>query len=80
MPTVIRPFDANWGRFRTVARGLIMAAPDRIIWATDWPHVSYEKPNVPNDAEMLEVLYRYAPEPELRQKILVDNPARLFDF
>lgn len=54
-------------------------APDRCIWSTDWPHVNYEKP-MPNDAELVNQLYRYLPDHEARRKVLVDNPARLYDF
>jgi len=55
------------------------AAPDRCIWCTDWPHVNYEKP-MPNDAELVNQLYRYLPDHEARRKVLVDNPARLYGF
>lgn len=60
------------------ARGLVEAAPDRIIWGTDWPH-----PNVrvmPNDGDLVDMIPLFAPEPELQHRILVANPARLFDF
>ncbi len=55
------------------------AAPDRCIWCTDWPHVNYEKP-MPNDAELVEQLYRYLPDEAARQKVLVTNPANLYGF
>ncbi|KGM32833.1 amidohydrolase family protein, partial [Inquilinus limosus] len=60
------------------ARALVEAAPDRIIWGTDWPH-----PNVrvmPNDGDLVDLIPLFAPEPELQHRILVANPARLFDF
>jgi predicted TIM-barrel fold metal-dependent hydrolase len=60
------------------ARGLVETAPDRIIWGTDWPH-----PNVkvmPNDGDLVDLVPLFAPEPELQHKILVANPARLFEF
>jgi len=60
------------------AQELIAAAPDRILWGTDWPH-----PNVkwmPNDGDLVDLFPRMAPEPALQRKILVDNPARLYDF
>jgi predicted TIM-barrel fold metal-dependent hydrolase len=48
-------------------------------WASDWPHpVSVVQP--PNDADLLELLYRYAPDETELRKILVTNPARLFGF
>ena len=60
------------------ARALIAAAPDRILWGTDWPH-----PNVkwmPDDAGLVELFPLMAPSPDLQYKILVDNPARLYGF
>jgi len=60
------------------ARALIDAAPDRILWGTDWPH-----PNVkwlPDDAALLDLFPLMAPDPALQKRILVDNPARLYGF
>jgi 2-pyrone-4,6-dicarboxylate lactonase len=60
------------------ARALIEAAPQRVLWGTDWPH-----PNVkwmPDDAALLELFAQMAPEAALQQRILVDNPARLYGF
>ena len=60
------------------ARRIVETAPDRVIWGTDWPH-----PNVttmPNDGDLVDLIPLFAPEPELQRKLLVDNPARLFDF
>jgi predicted TIM-barrel fold metal-dependent hydrolase len=61
------------------ARALIEAAPDRILWGTDWPHPNVGK-HMPNDGDLVELFARMAPEPELQRKILVDNPARLYGF
>jgi predicted TIM-barrel fold metal-dependent hydrolase len=69
----------QWSDALPLAQRLIAAAPDRVIWCTDWPHVQYRKP-MPNDAELLEFLYRAAPDSAVRKKILVDNPAKLFGF
>jgi predicted TIM-barrel fold metal-dependent hydrolase len=60
------------------AKACIAAAPDRVIWGTDWPH-----PNVkimPNDGDLVDLIPLMAPDPETQQKLLVDNPARLFGF
>jgi predicted TIM-barrel fold metal-dependent hydrolase len=60
------------------AKACITAAPDRVIWGTDWPH-----PNVtimPNDGDLVDLIPLMAPDPETQQKLLVDNPARLFGF
>ena len=56
----------------------IEAAPDRCIWGTDWPH-----PNVkimPNDADLVDVIPHMISDADLQQKVLVENPARLFGF
>jgi 2-pyrone-4,6-dicarboxylate lactonase len=68
-----------WDDIVPMARALIGAAPDRVVWASDWPHpVSTKQP--PNEGDLMELLYRIAPEPEVLKKILVDNPAALFGF
>ncbi|WP_295845998.1 amidohydrolase family protein [Tardiphaga sp.] len=60
------------------AKKICETAPDRVIWGTDWPH-----PNVkamPNDGDLVDLIPLFAPDPDMQQKILVDNPARLFAF
>jgi len=71
--------DKGWDDVVPFARTYVETAPDRCIWASDWPHLGYRK-RMPEDAELLELLYRFAPEPELQRKVLVDTPARLFGF
>jgi len=61
------------------ARKLIEAAPDRILWGTDWPHPNVGK-HMPNDGDLIDLFPQMAPTPELQKKILVDNPARLYGF
>ncbi|MDW8313751.1 MAG: amidohydrolase family protein [Rhodovarius sp.] len=59
------------------ARALIEAAPERVIWGSDWPH-----PNVrwhPDEADLLDLLPACADAATLR-RVLVDNPARLYGF
>lgn len=70
---------APWDDVIPVARTLIETAPDRVVWASDWPHpVSVKQP--PNEADLLEALYRFVPDEAMLKKILVDNPVRLFGF
>ena len=61
------------------AQALIDAAPDRILWGTDWPHPNIEGV-MPNDGDLVDLLGLYAPDAEMRRRILVDNPARLYGF
>lgn len=61
------------------ARHVIEADPDLILWGTDWPHPMYrEDRDVPNDCDLLELLYSFTPEADIRRKVLVDNPERLY--
>ncbi len=60
------------------ARKLVETAPDRVIWGTDWPHPTVKV--MPNDGDLVDLIPLFAPEAELQHKILVDNPARLFEF
>jgi D-galactarolactone isomerase len=62
-----------------LARQLARAAPERMLWASNWPHPSL-KADFPDDAGMLDLLSEWAPDAEARRRILVDNPARLYRF
>jgi len=58
------------------AQALITAAPDRVLWGTDFPH-----PNVrimPNDGELVNLFGEYTSDPAVQKQILVDNPDRLY--
>ena len=61
------------------AQALIDAAPDRVLWGTDWPHPNIEGV-MPNDGDLVDLLALYAPDAEMRRRILVDNPTRLYGF
>ena len=60
------------------AKALIEAGPSRVVWGSNWPHPSY-KGVPPVDATQLDLLAYWAPA-EMRQRILVDNPAKLYGF
>jgi predicted TIM-barrel fold metal-dependent hydrolase len=62
-----------------MAEAVIAAAPDRVVWGSDWPHVMQYRP-MPNDGDLLDALADWAPDAAQRQRILVDNPARLYGF
>jgi len=63
-----------------LAKRIIAHAPQRVIWASNWPHVSVSAENYPDDAELLDVLLAWAPDESTRKAILVDNPAQLYGF
>ena len=60
------------------ARALIAAAPDRILWGTDWPHPNVR--HMPDDGDLVDALALFAPNEKMRNRILVENPERLYDF
>jgi predicted TIM-barrel fold metal-dependent hydrolase len=62
---------------RPFHEALVAANPRNLVWGTDWPHPRPEGP-VPDAARLLEVLLDWTREPALRQAILVENPARLY--
>jgi predicted TIM-barrel fold metal-dependent hydrolase len=63
------------------ARAVIAAAPDRVLWGTDWPHSNNFAPGkTPNDGDLMDLLALFAPEESTRKRILVDNPVALYGF
>lgn len=78
--------DAPYGDIAPFARKLLETAPDRVLWASDWPHSAVLRPGsgdtrrMPNDGELLDLLADWVPDEGLRRKILVDNPTRLYGF
>lgn len=75
-----------------IAKALIAANPERVLWATNWPHPNSGKDEPPrpfgtvlplrqpDDGRILNLLPRWAPDADVRRTILTDNPARLFGF
>jgi predicted TIM-barrel fold metal-dependent hydrolase len=60
------------------AKALVALAPERLVWGSDWPHVTER--NKPNDAGLFDLLAVWAGNEENRRRILVDNPAQLYRF
>jgi 2-pyrone-4,6-dicarboxylate lactonase len=61
-----------------IARKIVEASPDRVLWGTDFPH-----PNSTHDADeadLVDLLPKIAPDPVLQKKLLVDNPAKLYGY
>jgi D-galactarolactone isomerase len=61
-----------------LAKAAVKARPDRMIWASNWPHVSVK--DLPDDGALLDLLLDWAPEEAVRRRILVENPAKLYGF
>jgi len=62
-----------------IAKELIKAAPERMVWASNWPHPSFKK-NFPDEGKLLDTIAEWTQDEALRRKILVENPARLYGF
>jgi len=64
-----------------VAQAYVKAAPERLVWGSDWPHPSEQsKPALPDDAILFDLLAQWAPDEAVRNRILVDNPTKLYGF
>jgi len=61
-----------------LARALVQIHPDRCLWASNWPHPGRDP--LPDDLAMLDLLSEWAPDEQVRRKILVHNPAQLYGF
>ena len=59
------------------ARAVVESFPDRVLWGTDWPHPNM-KSHMPDDGKLVDFVPLIAPTAELQQKLLVDNPTRLY--
>jgi 2-pyrone-4,6-dicarboxylate lactonase len=58
---------------------LVKAAPERLLWGSDWPHPNYFDP-MPNDGDLVDLMHDWAPDESVRKRIFADNPAELFGF
>jgi 2-pyrone-4,6-dicarboxylate lactonase len=61
-----------------VARRIMEAAPDRVLWGTDFPHPNLKIPV--DEADLVDLIPAFAPTEDARRRLLVDNPARLYGF
>jgi predicted TIM-barrel fold metal-dependent hydrolase len=64
------------------ARAVVAAAPERVLWGTDWPHPAVHRLRapMPNDGDLADMLLEWVPDEAQRQRLLVTNPARLYRF
>ena len=61
-----------------VAQAYVKAAPERMVWGSNWPHPN--ETTKPDDALLFDLMAKWAPEEATRKRILVDNPAMLYGF
>ncbi len=64
---------------RPFLEALVCANPDRLVWGTDWPHPRMDTP-MPDAGHLLDLFQDWVPDADIRRRILVDNPARLYSF
>jgi predicted TIM-barrel fold metal-dependent hydrolase len=62
------------------AKAFVKAAPERLVWGSDWPHPTMPEDNKPDDALLFDLLSEWAPDAETRERILVKNPEKLYGF
>jgi predicted TIM-barrel fold metal-dependent hydrolase len=63
-----------------IAQAFVKAAPERLVWGSDWPHPSEAPDKKPNDAALFDLLSEWAPGEATRRRILVENPVTLYGF
>jgi predicted TIM-barrel fold metal-dependent hydrolase len=63
-----------------IAQAFVKAAPERLVWGSDWPHPSEQNGTLPDDALLFDLLAVWAPDEATRKRILVDNPENLYGF
>ena len=63
-----------------IAHALVTAAPERCVWASNWPFPSATPANRPHPVLMLDIVEVWAPDEALRHRILVENPESLYGF
>ena len=71
--------DLPYADVDAAAARLVEAAPGRLVWGSDWPHVMMKKP-MPNDGPLCDLLARWIPDAATRRRILVENPTALYGF
>ncbi|PTM39837.1 amidohydrolase family protein [Bosea sp. 124] len=75
---VSRSGPPDYADVSVLARALADAAPERMVWASNWPHPWFASP--PSEAALIALLAAWVPDESRRRAILVDNPARLYGF
>jgi predicted TIM-barrel fold metal-dependent hydrolase len=73
--TDLPPYDD----VKPMAQALVEAAPDRMMWGSDWPHPNRYEEN-PNDGDLMDAFGDWVGDEEMRRKIMVDNPAAFYRF
>jgi D-galactarolactone isomerase len=75
-----RPGPPAYADVSKVAQAYVKAAPERMVWGSDWPHPTEKVDAKPDDAILFDLLADWVPDETTRNRILVDNPAALYGF
>jgi D-galactarolactone isomerase len=72
----------GYGDVASLARGYLQAAPERVLWGSDWPHASASAGHqaMPDDAQQMALLAAWAGNTATLKRVLTDNPAELYGF
>lgn len=57
---------------------LLAANPERCLWGSDWPHLMLADAKMPSAAQLADAVSRLIGDPDVRQRVFVDNPTQLF--
>lgn len=79
-PMRCTPEDFPYAPVTPIARALVAAAPERLVWGSDWPHVNMNGRGIPNDGDLFDLLTEWVPDAQVRRRILVDNPRALYGW
>ena len=79
-PPEEQPDNSDYPEATRTAQAFVKAAPERLVWGSDWPHPSEQNGTLPDDALLFDLLAVWAPEETTRKRILVDNPENLYGF
>jgi predicted TIM-barrel fold metal-dependent hydrolase len=78
-PYIVSNASPRYPDIAPFAQAMVRAAPDRVVWGTDWPHPTARE-KMPNDGDLADIVLDWVPDAAQRKKLLVDNPARLYGF
>ena len=68
-----------YGDLTQFAHALVDAAPERLVWGSDWPHVLL-KSEMPNDGDLVDLIAEWVPDEKIRNRVLVENAEKLYGF
>ena len=72
--------EGGYADTTAIAEAWVRQAPGRVVWGSDWPHPTEPIANKPDDAALFDLLSHWVPDEAARRRVLVDNPALLYDF